>query len=284
MKKSKLVVLALSGVLLLGACNQETVVVKEGGKDVYKDGEVVVTELQLFESLKDVVGEDTVKQVIAQEILKQKYEVSDKILKERTEQIETQLAATGGLDTQLEAMGLSKEEFEGQLKAELANELALAEKNNVTEDKIKKRFEEVKNARKVQHFISSDKEELTILETGMKEGKTTFQLEQLIKNVDLSKLEDATFVKGQVPAELDEVFEMKIGEIKKIESDGVTHLIKYVEAEELVFENVKDSLEEELLFEGVSTFDDILKYLIEKHEIKLQGEYKEIISKKDEKK
>jgi hypothetical protein len=294
MKNVKLVGLALVGVLLLGACEEpvdkaEKVsnggeVVKDGGEIVYEDGKTKVTELQLLESLKNLVGEDVVKQAIGQEILLANYEVSDKQLKERVSILEKEYESSGGLDSQLELMGMSKEIFNKQVKVEIANELALRDKNKVTEDEIKKRFEEVKKAANVQFFVSPDNEQIKVIEKAMKDGKSFKDIQNLVasQGANGSVIEETQFVKGQIPVELDSVFDMKDGEVKSFETPAGTQLVKYVGSEELKFEDLKKQVEEELLYSGVSSFDDLLIFLVEKYKVELKGDYKDILKSKDE--
>lgn len=264
----------LVGSLILGACGNVKEV-KVGGEDAYSYGDKTVTELQVFEEMKELSGPEVVRQAIGQEILKDKYKVTDKEKKEKLKLIEAEYGSAEGLNAELKELGIDKAAFEQQLEVEISHDKALKERKNLTEEDIKKRYEEIKDVKKFIHLQTGDSKLAEKVETSMKSGKSLKEIREIIGQDGM--VEEVTAANGDLEGKSAEALKLKIGEVGKYENGEVFDIYRVESEDVLKFEDIKDNIEKELIYDGLESFDDVFKYLVEKHDVKLKGKYKDLL-------
>lgn len=264
------ITVGLMSTLMLGACGSSDETVYEGGKDGY-------TEAQLLKDLKASAGEGVVKQVIGSKILLDTYKVDSKLVQERKGQLEKEYAASGGLKEQLKSMNMTEKTFENQLKIEIAHNMALKEMNKVTPDKIKKRFEEIKLGTDTFMISSSNEKTIKAVEKAMRAGKSLDEVKAIAEKDKEAVVERKVLLKGQTTDFEQQAFKMKKGEVKLIPTITGTHVMLVMGKKEAKFEDAKAGIEQELLYSKVSSFDDVLKFLVKNKDIELKGVYSDLL-------
>lgn len=262
--------LGLAGAIMLSGCTSS----KEAFIFEHEKGSM--TKDELIDELRVSVGDTVLKQAIGSKILLEFYEVDDKLVEARYAQLEKEFSGDGGIEAQIDAMGMSVEKFKDQLRVEEAHQLALRDMNKVSEEDVLKVFEENNKGIGVIQFMSSDKQELAKVRAALEEGKT---FSEISKETDENKglLSDVTLVEYLSPEYLKEVFTAKEGDVLEIEVAAGTLLVLVGKEENVEFEAVKGEIENRLMYADVKSFDDVLAFLIERHNIKLDKKYKELI-------
>lgn len=266
------IAVGLMSTLMLGACGAGDEKVFEGGKDGY-------TESQLLTDLKASAGDGVVKQVIGSKILLDTYKVDAKLVQERKDQLEKEYAASGGLKEQLKSMNMTEKTFENQLKIEIAHNMALKEMNKVTPEKIKKRFEEIKMGTDTFTISSSNEKTIKAVEKAMRAGKSLDEVKAIAEKDKEAVVERKVLLKGQATDFEQQAFKMKKGEVKLIPTITGTHVMLVMGKKEAKFEDAKAGIEQELLYSKVSSFDDVLKFLVKNKDIELKGVYSDLLKK-----
>lgn len=265
------------GVLFLGACsNTDNKVSTE--VEAFSIGDKNISEALVFNSLKDLTGDEGLQQAIGQLVLLDKYDVSKSEIKDRVEVIESDYESAEDFENALADMGVSKEHFEKQVSIEIAHDKALTERNKVTEEAIKKRYEETKLIKKAISYETTDKESADSLEKIMKDNKTLSEIKELSGDSAYS-IEEVTLSVTTLPEELKGALDLKVGEVGRYELEGQISIFKVVEDIELVYDDVKEDIKSEMMYEGLESFGDVFEYLVEKHKVELKGEYKDLLKK-----
>ena len=264
------IAVGLMSTLMLGACGSEDAVVYEGKETPY-------TESQLLKDLKVSAGDGVVKQVIGSQLLLDTYKVDKKIVSERKAQLEKEFASSGGLKEQLKSMNMSQKAFNDQIKVEIAHNLALKDMNKVTEAKIKKRFEEIKLGTDTFAVSATNEKTVKAVEKALRAGKSLDEVKAIAEKDKEAVVERKVLLKGQTTDFEQQVFKMKDGEVKVIPTISGTHVLKVLGKKNAKFEDAKAGIEQELLYSKVTSFDDVLKFLLKKNDIKLEGVYGDLL-------
>lgn len=270
--KKMMVIAGLSSMLLLGGCTDKD---QADGGVVFKYGNKSYTEGQMMSDIKGAIGTDMLKNVMLSQMLLMTHNVSDKEIEGIKKELNDEFKDNGGIEKQLKLRGITEEDLNKQLKAQVAFEKVLKEMNKVDEKAIKKRYEEVKNGFKVIHVVSTNGDVIEKAKTALEGGKGVNDIRKFA-NGSNDVVEETTFIKGQVPPFLDEVFKMKKGEVKVIPTITGTHVVKVLDNQPMKYEDVKDDIEKELMYKN-SDVDSVLDYVMKKYDIKLSKEYKELI-------
>ena len=272
-KRSKfysLGLVGLTGVMLLAGCGsaKEDFVFESEKGDMTKD--------ELIDELRVSVGDTVLKQAIGSKILLDVYDVSDELVDARYEQLSKEFEGDGGIEEQISAMGMSVDKFKDQLRVEEAHQLALRDMNKVSEADIKKVYDENSKGLSTIQFMSSDEKSLKMVKGLLEQGKSFSEIAEKVDD-DAGMLSDITIVEYLAPEYLKDVFKAKTGDVLEIEVVAGTLLVQVGEEENVEYDQVKGEIENRLMYANVKSFDDVLSFLIERHNIKLDKKYKELI-------
>lgn len=148
MKKWILSLSIAAGVLALTACNSSEAVVESDAGDITKD--------ELYDAMKDKYGQAVLQELLNEKVLGDKYEVSDKELDKRFNEIKEQLGEN--FQMALLQYGYEDEDaFKEAIKISMLEEKATLKTVKVTEKDVKKYYDEkYKPEIKARHILVAD--------------------------------------------------------------------------------------------------------------------------------
>ncbi|MFJ8263464.1 peptidylprolyl isomerase [Rummeliibacillus sp. NPDC094406] len=148
MKKTVLSLTLAASVLALSACgnagNEKVATSKVG--DVTKD--------QLYNEMKDSVGDSALQLIIIEKVLNDKYKVTDKEVDAEFNKQKEQMGSN--FEQTLAAQNLTEKSFKRSIKLNLLQEDALADGVKVSDAEMKAYYEEMKKEVKASHILVAD--------------------------------------------------------------------------------------------------------------------------------
>jgi foldase protein PrsA len=245
MKKWMLALTLAGGVITLSACNQS------GGSTVVESNAGDITQDELYEAMKEKVGAQALQQLIYEKVLSEKYNVTDKELDAKIDELKKQLGEN--FEAALLQYGYANEEdFKETMKLGMMQEKAGLK--NITEKELKEAYENYKPEIKARHILVAD--EKTALEVKQKldagekfeDVSNTYSTDTAAKEAggDLGWF-GATAQMD--PAFLKAAFALKVNEISgPVQSQFGYHIIQVTEQKEKEsYDKMKDQLKSELL-------------------------------------
>lgn len=151
MKKWILSLSLAVGVIGLSACNgqggdSETVAETKAGN---------ITKDELYEAMKEKYGKETLQELLYEKVLSEKYKVTDKELDAKVNELKSQLGDS--FEMALAQYGYENEEdLKKAFKVGLLQEKAAVEEVKVTENELKKYYDEYKPEIKARHILVAD--------------------------------------------------------------------------------------------------------------------------------
>lgn len=159
MKKLMLALTLAGGVIALSACNQS------GGSTVAESSAGDITQDELYEAMKEKVGAQALQQLVYEKVLSEKYEVTDKELDAKVDELKEQLG--DNFEAALTQYGYKDEEdFKKTMKLGMMQEKAALKSIKVTDKEVKEYYDNYKPEIKARHILVAD--EKTALEVKQK--------------------------------------------------------------------------------------------------------------------
>lgn len=260
----------LTGAMLLAGCGS--------AKDefVFESAKGDMTKDELIDELRVSVGDTVLKQAIGSKILLDTYDVPEDLVDARYEKLSKEFEGDGGIEAQIKSMGMTVDKFKDQLRVEEAHQMALKDMNKVSDEDIKKVYDENSKGVGTIQFMSSDEKALKEVKALLEQGKSFSEISEKVNEGD-GLLSDITVIEYLAPEYLKDVFKAKKGDVLEIEVVAGTLLVQVGGEENVEYDQVKGEIENRLMYANVKSFDDVLSFLIEKHNIKLDKKYKELI-------
>lgn len=274
----------------LAACSDDAnseVIVKTEAGDVTKE--------EFYDALKEQQGEQILDELVTLKVLEDNFEVSDKEIDKEVDSFKDQLGEQ--FDMWMQQQGFQDEEsFKKVIKLSLLQEKAASEDIEISEDEMKKRYEQMGTEIEAQHILVDDEETAEEVEKKLDEGEKFKDLAKEYSK-DEANAEDGGklgfFSAGDMVPEFEEVaFNLEVGEISEpVMSQHGFHIIKVTdkrESEEDIgsFEDNKDQIRRELLndkIDPVQAQEKINKLMKDaKIDVKID-EYKDLYKELDEK-
>ena len=244
MKKWIVSLTLATGVLALTACNGASgdVVVKSEAGDITKD--------ELYNAMKDKVGQSVLQELLYSKVLSDKYEVTDKDVDAKVKEMKDQLG-----DNFEMALLQSGFEDEAALKETLKTNLLIekAVLKDITDEDVKKYYEEnYKPEIKARHILVADEAKAKELKAKLDAGEDFGKLAKE-NSTDTQSAEQGGdlgwFGAGKmVPPFEEAAYALKVNEISEpVKSDFGYHIIQVTDKKEKQpFEEVKDQMKEQL--------------------------------------
>lgn len=159
--KKTLMGFTMAAALMLGACNNtadEVIVSMESGD---------ITKGEFYEQVKSIAGTALLEQVVIDQILNEKYDVTD-------EEVDEQLTAYkemygDSFETVLQSYGYTEETFADSLRFQILQQKAM-EDQEVTDEEINAYYENGQYELHTRHIVASTKEEAEGLLASINEG------------------------------------------------------------------------------------------------------------------
>jgi foldase protein PrsA len=287
MKKWMLSVGLTAGLISLSACNNA------GGADseaIVESKAGDITKEQFYNQMKEQYGDQVLNQMIDEMVLEDKYKVTDKEIEKETDKIKEELGGEEAFKQALEQNGLSDEkQLKERIKSMLLNEKAATEGVKISEDEMKKTFDEkYKTEVKASHILVDDEKTAKEVQKKLKEGGDFAKLAGEYSKDPGSKSKGGDlgfFGKGAMVPEFEKVaFTLDKGETSDlVKSDYGVHIIKVTDKRENKFEDKKEQIEQELKQQKAKPITEILENLRKKADVKVNDkELKEKMEKKAE--
>ncbi|ANX11082.1 peptidylprolyl isomerase [Fictibacillus arsenicus] len=286
MKKWMLSLGLTAGLISLSACNNagadsEAIVESKAGD---------ITKEQFYNKMKEQYGDQVLNQMIDEMVLEDKYKVTDKEIDKEIDKIKEELGGEDAFKQALEQNGLSDEkQLKERVKSMLLNEKAATEGVKISEDEMKKAFEEkYKTEVKASHILVDDEKTAKEVQKKLNEGGDFAKLAEEYSKDPGSKSKGGDlgfFGKGAMVPEFEKVaFTLDKGETSDlVKSDYGVHIIKVTDKRENKFEDKKEQVEQELKQQKAKPITEILENLRKKADVKIKDkELKEKIEKKAE--
>lgn len=238
MKKKILSFALIAGIVSLSACSggsSENIVETNAGN---------ITKDELYSTMKDRYGEQTLQELVFEKILADKYEVSDDEINATIEELRGQY---GDMLDQYD-----KDELNRLAKFQVLQEKAVTKEITVSEDEMKEYYEEYKPEIKARHILVKDEKTAKDLKAKLDNGA---DFEELAKenSVDPGTAENGGelgwFGPGQMVPEFEEAaYQLNVDEISQpVKSDHGWHIIQVTEKKEKKsFEEMKKEIEKTL--------------------------------------
>ncbi|GIN84108.1 foldase protein PrsA [Heyndrickxia sporothermodurans] len=224
MKKWVLSLSLAAGVIGLAACGNN------GGDTVVKTKAGNVTKDELYEAMKDKVGDQVLQQLVFEKVLSDKYKVSDKEVDKQVEQAKKQLGDQ--FEAALQQYGYKDEkDFRNTIKIGLLQEKAATKDLKITDKDIKEYYDNnIKPDIKASHILVADEKTANEIEAKLKKGE---KFEDLAKKYSSDGTKDkggdlGWFNTGKMVPEFEAAaYKLKVNEISKpVKSQFGYHIIK----------------------------------------------------------
>ncbi|MGI8386829.1 peptidylprolyl isomerase [Robertmurraya sp. P23] len=272
--KKIIVSLSIAGaVLFLSACNlsaSDTIVQSKAGE---------ITKEEFYSELKAQAGEQVLQQMVETMVLEKKYTVAEKEIDERIKEYKVQFGGEEGLNQALAQNGMTDEQvFKKNIKRELLAEKAATDGVKITDEEVKKEFEEkYKEEIKASHILVKDertaKEVKERLDKGEDFAKLTSQY-----SIDPSSKDKGGdigfFTKGRMVAEFDSVvFSLDVNQVSDpMKTEYGYHIIKVTDKKTNKFEDKKKAIEKELAFKKAKPMKEVISSLQKEADITIKDE------------
>ncbi len=287
MKKWMLSVGLTAGLISLSACNNA------GGADseaIVESKAGDITKEQFYNKMKEQYGDQVLNQMIDEMVLEDKYKVTDKEVDKEIDKIKEELGGEDAFKQALEQNGLADEkQLKERVKSMLLNEKAATEGVKISDEEMKKTFEEkYKTEVKASHILVDDEKTAKEVQKKLNEGGDFAKLAEEYSKDPGSKSKGGDlgfFGKGAMVPEFEKVaFTLDKGETSDlVKSDYGVHIIKVTDKRENKFEDKKEQIEQELKQQKAKPITEILENLRKKADVKVKDkELKEKMEKKAE--
>ncbi|MYL54042.1 foldase [Pontibacillus yanchengensis] len=256
MKKLIPVLLSIVAILSLAACSN--------GSESSSNSEVVastkngdVTKEEFYNKLVDQYGDSVLKKMVYDQVLSEKFSVSDEDVQKRLEQMKQQYGDQ--FQSVLEQNGFKNEkQFKQAIRSSMLKQKAAAEGVEVSDEEVKQYYENMKQEVKASHILVEDKETASEVQKKLNNGGDFAKLakeystdQQSAQNGgDLGYISTGEMV---LPFEK-AAYNLEVGKVSEpVKSQYGYHIIKVTDKREKEdtssigkYEEMKDQLREEL--------------------------------------
>jgi foldase protein PrsA len=247
MKKWILSLSLAAGVIALSACsadggNSETVAETKAGN---------ITKDELYEAMKEKYGEQTLQELLYEKVLSKKYEVTDKEVNAKIDELKSQLGDS--FDMALAQYGYeSEEDLKKSFKVGLLQEKAAVKDVKVTEKELKKYYDDYKPEIKARHILVEDEKTANEIKKKLETGS---KFEDLAKEYSTDTItakkggDLGWFGTGEMVPEFEEAaYALDVNEISEpVKTQHGWHIIQVTDKKKKEsFDKMKDELEYKL--------------------------------------
>lgn len=250
------VLLSIVAILSLAACSN--------GSESSSNSEVVastkngdVTKDEFYNKLVDKYGDSVLKEMVYDQVLSEKFSVSDEDVQKRLEQMKQQYGDQ--FQSVLEKNGFKNEEqFKQAIRSSMLKQKAAAEGVEVTDEEVKQYYENMKQEVKVSHILVEDKETASEVQKKLNNGGDFAKLakEYSTDKQSAQKGGDLGYIStGQMVLPFEKAaYNLKVGKVSEpVKSQYGYHIIKVTDKREKEdtssigkYEEMKGQLREEL--------------------------------------
>lgn len=269
MKKWALSIAVTAGLIGLTACNSDKEAVVET-----KAGDI--TKEEFYNVMKDRYGETVLQELVYEKVLSEKYTVTDKEVKAKTDELKEQMGEN--FETALLSGYKSEDDLKRALKIGMLQEKAAVADIKVKEADVKKAYEDYKPQIKARHILVKDQKTANEVKAKLDKGEDFAKLAKEY-STDTGTAEKGGelgwFGQGEmVPAFEEQAYKMKKDEISKpVKSDYGYHIIQLEDIKEKKsYKDMKKDLEYDLKVAQIdqTKVQDILNAEVKKADVKIK--------------
>ncbi|RAS86197.1 peptidylprolyl isomerase [Priestia endophytica] len=255
MKKSFVALTAAATILGLAACNNDgnsadskTIVETDAGN---------ITQNDLYEMMKDQVGDQAIRELVDEKVLSSKFKVSKK---EIDNEIETLKDSYGAQSVETAMSENGEKTFRNAVKINLLRKKAATADIKVSDKELKEAYKAKKPELKASHILVKDEKTAQEVEKKLKDGEDFAKLaKEYSQDGSAQSGGDLGYFKsGQMVAEFEEAAQkLKVGEISDpVKTQYGYHIIKLTDKKEVPsFDKMKDELEQEVKLSKIDEND-----------------------------
>ncbi|MBS8262945.1 peptidylprolyl isomerase [Mesobacillus boroniphilus] len=274
MKKMIISLTVAAGVMGLGACSNDNA---DSSEVIVESKAGNITKEELYQSMKEKYGEQALQELLYQKVLAENYKVTDKEVEEKVAELKEELGENFELVLQQNQLK-DEEELKEVLKDQLLMEKAALKDVKVSEEEVKKRYEEYKPEIKASHILVEDEKTAQEVKKKLEDGA---KFEDLAKEYSTDPGSAANggdlgfFGPGKMVPEFEEAaYALDVNEISEpVQSQHGFHIIKVTEKKEKEsYEEMKDKLEYELKLAQLDSnkIQEVLKSELEAADVKIK--------------
>lgn len=248
MKKMIISLTVAAGVIGLGACSNTT---SDSSEVIVESKAGNITKEELYQSMKEKYGEQALQELLYQKVLSEKYKVTDNEVDQKVAELKKEVGDNFELVLQQNQLK-DEEELKAILKDQLLLEKAALKDVTVSEDEVKKSYEEYKPEIKASHILVEDEATAKEVKKKLDEGA---KFEDLAKEYSKDPGSAANggdlgfFGPGKMVPEFEAAaYALDVNEISgPVKSQHGFHIIKVTEKKEKEsYDKMKDKLEYDL--------------------------------------
>ncbi|RPK12423.1 peptidylprolyl isomerase [Priestia endophytica] len=255
MKKSFVALTAAATILGLAACSNDgnsadskTIVETDAGN---------ITQNDLYEMMKDQVGDQAIRELVDEKVLSSKFKVSKK---EIDNEIETLKDSYGAQSVETAMSENGEKTFRNAVKINLLRKKAATADIKVSDKELKEAYKAKKPELKASHILVKDEKTAQEVEKRLKDGEDFAKLaKEYSQDGSAQSGGDLGYFKsGQMVAEFEEAAQkLKVGEISDpVKTQYGYHIIKLTDKKEVPsFDKMKDELEQEVKLSKIDEND-----------------------------
>ncbi|MCM3536440.1 peptidylprolyl isomerase [Priestia endophytica] len=255
MKKSFVALTAAATILGLAACSNDgnsadskTIVETDAGN---------ITQNDLYEMMKDQVGDQAIRELVDEKVLSSKFKVSKK---EIDNEIETLKDSYGAQSVETAMSENGEKTFRNAVKINLLRKKAATADIKVSDKELKEAYKAKKPELKASHILVKDEKTAQEVEKKLKDGEDFAKLaKEYSQDGSAQSGGDLGYFKsGQMVAEFEEAAQkLKVGEISDpVKTQYGYHIIKLTDKKEVPsFDKMKDELEQEVKLSKIDEND-----------------------------
>jgi foldase protein PrsA len=255
MKKVAISLASATSLISLSACNnaESEVVVETKAGNITKD--------EFYEAMKDRFGGDVLTELVHEKVLSEKYKISDKEIQTEFENWKTQYGAQFESVVEMQGEDVVKQ----MVKVNLLRKKAAEDEVKVTDEDLKAYYDTLEGQVRASHILVADEATAKDVKKKLTAGE---KFEDLAKEYSTDPGSGQKggdlgwFGKGAMVKEFeDAAFKLKEGEVSEpVKSEFGYHIIKVTETVK-PFEEMKESLKEEVRNQKIQQPDNIQKAL-----------------------
>ncbi|MCG3085049.1 peptidylprolyl isomerase [Anoxybacillus sp. LAT_35] len=234
------VAMSAAAMLALSACNNGSDVVVET-----KEGNI--TKEELYNEMKERYGKDVLRDLVHEKVLSKKFKVTDEELNKEIENLKEMY----GIQYDLAVQQNGEEAIRDMVKLDLLRQKAAMEDIKVTDEELKKYYNEYKPKVKASHILVDDEKTAKDIKAKLEKGEDFAELAKEYSK-DTGSAQNGGDLGWFGPGKMVEEFEkaayaLKVGEISDpVKTQFGYHIIKVTDKEE---KKSFDEMKEEIEFE-----------------------------------
>lgn len=232
--------MSAAAMLALSACNNGSDVVVET-----KEGNI--TKEELYNEMKERYGKDVLRDLVHEKVLSKKFKVTDEELNKEIENLKEMY----GVQYDLAVQQNGEEAIRDMVKLDLLRQKAAMEDMKVTDEELKKYYNEYKPKVKASHILVDDEKTAKEIKAKLEKGEDFAKLAKEYSK-DTGSAQNGGDLGWFGPGKMVEEFEkaayaLKVGEISDpVKTQFGYHIIKVTDKEE---KKSFDEMKEEIEFE-----------------------------------